>query len=110
MRIEEFVKSGKKVPAIGMGCTIHYYSDAEPATVVRFSKSGKTCWIRQNETEADPGKGEICMGHQNWLIKKKFTSEPEMRVTLRSDGRWRCSKSNLYVELGRQYKYYDWEF
>lgn len=42
MRIEELVKAGKKVPAIGMGCTIHYYSDAEPATVVRFSKSGKT--------------------------------------------------------------------
>lgn len=46
MRCEEFLKTGKKVPAVGMGCTIHYYSDAEPATVVRFSKSGKTCWIR----------------------------------------------------------------
>lgn len=109
MRCEEFLKTGKKVPAVGMGCTIHYYSDAEPATVVRISKSGKTCWIRKNETEADPSKGEICIGHQNWLIKKKFTSS-EIRVSLRSDGRWRCSGSDLYVELGRQYKYYDWEF
>lgn len=110
MRCEEFLKSGKNVPIVRMGCTIHYYSDAEPATVVRISKSAKTCWIRKNETEADPSNGEICIGHQNWIIKKKFTAEPEIRVTLRSDGRWRCSKSNLYVELGRQYKYYDWEF
>lgn len=109
MRIEELVKAGKKVPAIGMGCTIHYYSDAEPATVTRVSASGKTCWIRRNETEADPSKGEICIGHQNWMIKKKFTSS-EIRVSLRSDGRWRCSGSDLYVEFGRQYKYYDWEF
>lgn len=36
MRIEELVKAGKKVPAIGMGCTIHYYSDAEPAPLVLY--------------------------------------------------------------------------
>lgn len=110
MRIEELVKTGKNVPSIGMGCTIHYYSDAEPATVTRVSTSGKTCWIRRNETEADPSKGELYIGHQNWIIKKEFTNESEMRVSLRNDGQWRCSKSNLYVELGRQHKYYDWEF
>lgn len=44
--------AGLKNPKVGMGCTIHYYSDAEPATVVRVSESGKTCWIRMNDTKA----------------------------------------------------------
>ena len=64
MRIEEYCGMGEKTPFVGMKCTLHYYSDSEPATVTRISKSGKTVWVRENKTEAD-GTKENGMGHQN---------------------------------------------
>ena len=94
--------AGLKNPKVGMGCTIHYYSDAEPATVVRVSESGKTCWIRMNDTKAI-GEG---FWHQDWEILDDLIGE-EIRVNLRKNG-WYFSSE--YVELGRRYKYYDWEF
>lgn len=110
MRIEEMLGMGSnEPPKVRDKCTVHYYSDSEPAQVIRVSKSGKTMWIRENKTEADPTK-ENGIGHQNWLIHENEFEGAEMKITLRKDGKWRESGSNLYVQLGRWRKYYDWEF
>lgn len=45
-------------------------------------------------------------GHQDWKILDDLIGE-EIRVNLRKKG-WYSSSE--YVELGRRYKYYDWEF
>ena len=115
MRVEEFFGIGEN-PVVSMDCTIHYYSDAEPARVVKVSNTGKTCWIRTLKAEADPSK-ENGMGHQNWIIgdfENPNVKEPDnytyFKCTLRKSGKWRTSRSNLYVEMGRAYKYYDWSF
>lgn len=122
MRVEEYARMGSsKSPECGDKCTIHYYSDAEPAQVVKVSKTGKTIWIRKNVvTVQESSKGE--MGHQDWDIHEnefekyggKLAEKPDnysyFRVTLRKDGSWRTSKSNLYIALGQWHKHYDWEF
>ena len=110
MRIEEYTGSGSldKVE-VGMKCTIHFYSDADPCEVVKVSKSGKTCYIRRNEVCHDPSK-EGGMGHQNWLIHENEFEGDVMKITKRKNGQWRETGSNCFVALGQWKKYYDWEF
>lgn len=130
------IKAGAAVPTNGMPCTIHYYSDAEPAQVVKISKSGKTAWIRKNIVTVDPNS-EGGMGHQDWVIHKdefvkvgqefdKKTGmyieyeEPQLakkpdgftffKITKRKDGSWRTTGSDLYISLNQWHKYYDWSF
>lgn len=115
MRIEEFIGEGKTEVTNGMLCTVHYYSDSEPFKVVRVSASGKTCWIRKLKVES-PKNAEV--GHQDWIITDEFerpnVDNPDgfsyFKVTLRKNGRWRTSKSDLYVQMGIAHKYYDWSF
>lgn len=136
MRIEEFTKtSAGKVAKVHDPCTIHYYSDAEPAEVVQVTKSGKTIFIRALKTEVDPNsKGE--MGHQDWVWKEgdfvkireyfdkktgeyvefdtpQLSPEPDnysfFKATLRKDGCYRTVGSNLFVQIGISRKYYCWE-
>lgn len=136
MRVEEMIKAGAEVPTNGMPCTIHYYSDAEPAQVVKISKSGKTAWIRKNIVTVDPNS-EGGMGHQDWVIHKDEFSkvgeewdakagkyidyeEPQLakkpdgftffKITKRKDGCWRTTGSNLFVQLGIARKYFDYSF
>jgi len=128
MRVEEFFKVGSNVtPVVGGKCTIHYYSDAEPAQIVGMSKSGKTLYIRVNKTESDASK-DLYIGHQDWIIKEnefvttcadddgepKLADKPDnhsyFKVTKRKDGSWRTVRSNLYVDLNQWKKFYDWSF
>lgn len=108
MRIEEYCGMGEKTPFVGMKCTLHYYSDSEPATVTRISKSGKTLWVRKNKTEADSTK-ENGMGHQNWIIHDELQGE-EKRFFLTKSGKWYNSGKTIYLQLGTHHKYYDWSF
>ena len=128
MRVEEFfwIGSTEKVD-VGTKCTIHYYSDAHPAEVVKISKFGKTCWIRRNEVKADLSK-ECGIGHQNWLYKEgdfmkihssaniesHLAEQPDnytyYKVTKRKNGEWRTSRSNLYIQMNCWHNYYDWSF
>jgi len=137
MRVEEFTKAGSNVtPVIGCKCTIHYYSDSEPAQIVKISKSGKTAWIRTNVVTVDPNS-EGGIGHQDWVIhedefckihdewdaktgkyikyeKPQLAKNPDnftfFKITKRKDGSWRTTGSDLYVSLNQWHKYYCWEF
>ena len=110
MRYEEYAGVGSDgIPKVGDKCTMHLFSDANPCQVIRVSASGKTMWIKENETEHDKSK-EGGMGHQNWLIHENKFIGDEMRITKRKDGQWRESGSNCYVALSQWKKYYDWEF
>lgn len=105
MRIEEYIGAGEEKAEVGMKCTLHYYSDAEPATVTRISKSGKTCWVRKNKTDVK----EFEIGHQNWIITDELQGE-EKRFFCTKSGRWYNSGKTIYLQLGTHYKYYDWSF
>ena len=121
MRVEELIGAGSaKAPRVGAKCTIHYYSDSEPCQVVKAS--AKTIWIRVNESAADESKGGLGMGHQNWKFEEgvfmkcggKLAEKPDnfsfFKATLRKDGKWRTTGSDLYVAMGQWHKYYDWSF
>lgn len=110
MTLSEYCNVGStEMPKVGDKCTMHLYSDSNPCQVVRVSKSGKTMWIQENETEHDKTK-EGGMGHQNWLIhENKFVGDV-MKITKRKNGQWRETGSNCFVALGQWKKYYDWEF
>lgn len=111
MRVEENVGFGSNaIPKVGDKCTMHLWSDSHACQVVRVSPSGKTMWIKRNAVVADKTK-EGGMGHQNWIIhENEFQSDHEMKITKRKDGKWRETRSNLYVSLGQWHEYYDWEF
>lgn len=110
MRIEEFIKFGAGIkPEVGMKCTMHLYSDSHACQVVRVSPSAKTMWVKRNHVEVDP-KCEKYMGHQNWLIHENEFEGREMKITLRKDGCWRETGSNIYVTLKQWDEYYDWSF
>lgn len=128
MRVEEWAGMGQApVVQVGTKCTIHLYSDAHPAEVVKVSKSGKTCYIRRNEVTKDPNSTGG-MGHQDWLFKEGdfmkvmnretkelgLIEQPDnytyYKVTKRKNGAWRTSGSNLYVAMNQWYSYYDWSF
>lgn len=132
MRVEEKFNLGVGTPVLNGKCTIHYYSDSEPAQIVKMSPSGKTIWIRKNIVEADKSK-ELYTGHQNWIIHEnefetvccnwktgeeydemKLADEPDwstyFKATLRKNGSYKTVGSDLYVSIGQWHKYYDWSF
>ena len=122
MRVEEFVGIGNEDAVVGGKCTVHYFSDSEPCQVVKVSESGKTCWIRVNETTSNKSKGELGMGHQNWKFEEgvfvkcrgNLAEKPDnysyFKCTKRKDGKWRTVGSDLYVAMGQWHKYYDWSY
>lgn len=100
----------KKVqPKVGMHCSVSFYSDVEPAQIVKISPSGKTIWIRFNRCE--PAKKDLEIGHQEWKIfENEFTKQDMVRVNLNKDGTYRTSGTRNFVNLGEWHKYYDWGF
>lgn len=97
----------KIVPIIGMGATICYWSDREPATVVRVSESGKTIFLQEDSYIRTDNNGTS--EDQSYI----YNLNPNGRVhcaTLRKDGSYKLTKSKTQIVLGSRRKYYDYSF
>lgn len=92
-------------PEVGMGATIHMWSDRYPATVVAVSDSGKTVTLREDKvTDWEPhpsGYG------------KAFADDPSgrtFRARIRKNGTWRTMGAGEGVTLGSRAAYRDPHF
>ena len=122
MRVEEAIKLTKSSAKVGDKCTLHLYSDSHGCQVVKVSPSGKTIWIRRNVVTVDPSSSKG-MRHQDWVLHEnefvtveggELAEEPDnysyYKATLRKDGCYRTTGSDLFVSIGQWHEYYDWSF
>lgn len=95
-----------KAPEVGDGVTIFHWTDRSAATVVRVSKSGRTCWIRPcKATRADKNG----MSESQTYTYEEIPTAKEIRVSLRKNGEWRIVKGNK-VAFGFRDAYHDYNF
>ncbi len=114
------------VPVVGMGVTVLHYSDSWVYTIVAVSKSGRTITLvrdkatllnAQNSGEPDalqfsPGG---FFGHTSGTQRYSYApgdaaTSQVIKATLRNDGRWRESKTNYSLLLGKREEHYDYNF
>lgn len=103
--------SAQPKPEIGMGATIHFYTDRHAATVVDVSKSGRRIVVREDKAIRTDSNGSS--------ESQSYRYEPnpggaEHVFTLRKNGRWVESKSAMSsgsgLSLGERDEYYDFGF
>jgi hypothetical protein len=93
-------------PMPGMPCTIIHYSDRSPATVIRVSSSGKTCWIRPCKAVRTDNNG---MSEMQQYDYHEVPEAKLIRVFKRKCGQW-FTTGGEKVGLGRREKYHDFSF
>lgn len=94
-------------PIVGMGATIQYHSDREPATIIEVSPSGKRIVIQVDSVVRTDSNGmSECQTYE-------YYRNPEGTVhiaTLRKDGHWRLTGGKTLVCVGERSRYYDFSF
>jgi hypothetical protein len=92
---------------IGMGATIQYHSDREPATIIEVSPSGKRIVIQEDSVKRTDNNGmSECQTYE-------YSPNPEGTIhvaTLRKDGHYRLVGQKTSVYVGARSKYYDFSF
>lgn len=109
--------SYRLAPEVGMGATLHGWSDSDPYEVVAVSKSGKQITLRAMHAKRDEsvtlewvagGFAGHCINQrdQRWIL----SSDPEgktIKARLTKKG-W--SANGARVSLGEAHKFYDYNF
>jgi len=108
----------KQEPKVGMGATIHMYSDSHAYTIVGVTKSGKTITLQKDKATMDPNfKPEIepggFVGHCSNQDEQTYSYEqdPEgftIKARLRKDGRYHSKQGK--VGIGYRREFYDYNF
>lgn len=94
-------------PVIGMGCTIHGYTDKTPATIIDISVNGKKITIQEDTfTRTDSNGFSEC---QEYAYSPNSDGDIHT-ATLRKTGRYQISKSKSVVSLGERRRYFDFSF
>lgn len=99
------------VPEVGIGATVHFWSDAHACTVVEVSKSGKRIVVQQDDAKRTDTNGmSDCQSYE-------YTPNPTgctWTFSLRANGRWILAgdpaKGGISCGLGYRRKYYDFSF
>jgi len=126
-RIKEHMKQNPPesyLPKVGMGATLHLWSDKEPFFIVEVSSNLKRIKVQSAKAELVKGPGDCILGgfsaiftnqsQQEW----KVTPDPEGRIaeySLRKSGRWirtGCQDTGgaCFLTIGYAYKFYDYNF
>lgn len=92
------------MPKVGDKVTVNYYSELQPAQVVKVAKSGKTMWIRENVTTQASNEREC----NKWSIHENEFEGDAYKVTLRGDGAWRVTGDNCRCYLNEWRKNVDY--
>lgn len=98
-------------PRVGMPATVCYYTDRDPATVVRVSKTLKTVFVKLDKWKVVDGS------EYNGSAKYRYEHDPEadeIEFRLRKNGRWvragESTKEGTRLVLGRRRRFYDPHF
>jgi len=92
---------------IGKGATIRVGSDSYPCTIYDASYSGKTLFLREDDAVRTDSNG------LSEIQEYDYSPNPngrEWKATLRKDGRYRISKSDMPVSVGMRRRYNDPSF
>jgi hypothetical protein len=93
-------------PVVGMGVTEIWYSDRKACTIVEVSKSGKSFKYQWDKaTRAD----DLGMSDTQKYTYSPDTDSPICTATLRSDGKFKKSSSNMALVEGRHH-HHDYSF
>ena len=96
-----------KLPEIGMGATIVFYSDREPATIIQITSNGKRIVLQEDLSTRTDNNG------MSEIQQYKYDPNPNGTIhiaTLRKDGTYRLSGEKTVVHIGDRRKYYDYSF
>lgn len=85
------------MPKVGDKVTVQYWSEEQPAQIVKVSKSGKMIWIRDNVTTPATTEREC----NTWNIHEGQFEGKEYKATFRGDGCFRVTGCNCHVWLNR---------
>jgi hypothetical protein len=98
-------------PQVGMAATINYWTDRDPATIIRVSESGKTVWVTGDKHKVISGS------EHNGSAEYEYESDPDShpyQFSIRNNGRWiqagSSAKSGTSLALGRRRRYRDPSF
>jgi len=96
-----------KRPEVGDGVTICYWSDSEPATIIKVSTSAHKLTIQTDKSKRIDKNG--ISESQEY----EYTSDPDGSVYvayLRLDGTYRLTGSKTRVSLFGRRKFHDYSF
>ena len=89
---------------VGSKVTILYYSDRDPATIIKMSKNGNKITVRENEAI------HIGEAYENkWEITDVLVG-PELVFYRHKDGDWYSKNGGTCLNVFGHNKYYDYEF
>ena len=92
---------------VGMGATICYYSDREPATLIQILHNGRRIVLRTDKSIRTDNNG------MSEIQKYNYEPDPNGAIhiaTLRKDGSYRLIGEKTLVDIGSRCKYYDYSF
>jgi hypothetical protein len=111
--------NGAPAPEVGMGVTILMWTDRHVGTITKVV-SDSEIHFTEDTTVADKSKGELQMGHQDWIhtpnpngpviVGKKGRDGKWYRAHKTATGRWSVSKSCTPLAVGFKNYNYDWSF
>lgn len=97
---------GGPVPKVGMGCTILWYTDRSPATIIAVSPSGKTVTVQEDKSTREDTNG--MSESQNYTYERD--PEGTIRVFRFSRVRHVWNSDGLRLRIGDRNKYHDYGF
>lgn len=115
-------KNVQVIPEVGMGATIHHYSDKEACTIVRITNAGKTIHVQKDIATINPNfKPAIdaggFVGHCTNQDDQNYTYErnPEASIyvfSLRKNGKYveAKSKNGSKLTIGERKEFYDYNY
>lgn len=110
-RIAETIKP--PIPEVGMGATILYHSDREPATVIEIQRKTNPRWIVIQEDKATRTDQNGYSESQNYSYEPNPEGQKHT-ASLRANGTWVLTggtmRTGTIVRLGERDKYYDYSF
>ena len=92
------------LPSIGDGCTIIYFSDRVPATVISIF-GNKTFLIQEDSYVRTDDNGSSESQDYKYSENKEGRT---YRVSIRKNGVCRISKQNTLVQVGYRQRFYDY--
>lgn len=94
-------------PALGMGATIHHFTDKTPATIIDISSNGKTITLQEDSCIRTDNNGF------SETQTYDYAPNPNGEIytaSLRKNGNYQIVKSKTIVSLGERRRYYDYSF
>lgn len=93
------------IPSVGMGITIHQYSDNKVGTIIQITN--KRIVIQMDKAIRVDKNGVSELQEYTFEID---SSGDILIATLRKDGRYRITKTNQLITLNLRQGYYDYSF